>query len=253
MLRGDQQLARACRALLETVRLERLWTEEGPTPEAAELLQMAGRQLSQDERNVLLVAWTFWNGSGRLRLAELLEHVDADPMAALCTFVTARRGAQFHEAAVSVCETDESNQLLPWRNKMLLKPAKDSVDLCVVVRDIGRSLDFYQTTLGLEKTQEVATPYGNVHRLRFGTSLVKLMDPKQVPPAGPIGLEKQLGIRFMSFAIRNLSEVCTALEEKGVEFTIAETEVLPGLRVAMVKDPDGNIIELVEQGQGERR
>jgi catechol 2,3-dioxygenase-like lactoylglutathione lyase family enzyme len=247
MLRADQQLARACRALLETVRLERLWTEEGPTQEASELLETAGRQLSQDERSVLLVAWTFWNGSGRRRLAELLEHVDADPMAALCSFVLARRGAQSPGAAVSACETDERDQQLSGRNKMLLEPAKDSVDLCIVVRDISESLDFYQATLGLEKTQEVETPYGKVHRLRFGTSLVKLMDPKQVPPAGPIGLEKQLGIRFMSFAIRNLSGVCTALKEKGMEFTIPETQVLPGLRVAMVKDPDGNIIEFVEQ------
>lgn len=129
---------------------------------------------------------------------------------------------------------------------MLLKPAKESVDLCIVVSDIRKSLDFYQGTLGLEKTQELQTPYGNVHRLRYGTSLVKLMDPKHVPPAGPIGLEKQLGIRFLSFVIRDLSGVCTVLREKGVEFTVPETRVLPDMRIAMVKDPDGNIVEFVE-------
>jgi catechol 2,3-dioxygenase-like lactoylglutathione lyase family enzyme len=69
---------------------------------------------------------------------------------------------------------------------MLFKPAKDSVDLLIFVSDIRQSLDFYQGILGLEKTQEVQTPFGTVHRLRFGTSLVKLMDPKQAPPAGPI-------------------------------------------------------------------
>jgi catechol 2,3-dioxygenase-like lactoylglutathione lyase family enzyme len=131
---------------------------------------------------------------------------------------------------------------------MLLKPAKDSVDLLILASDIRKSLDFYQGTLGLEKTEEVQTPYGDVHRLRFGTSLVKLMDPKQVPPAGPIGLDKQLGVRCLSFTIRNLSGVCTVLNEKGVEFTVPETQVLPGLRIAMVKDPDGNIIEFVEHG-----
>lgn len=131
---------------------------------------------------------------------------------------------------------------------MLLKPAKDSVDLCIVVSDIRKSLDFYQGTLGLEKTQEVQTPYGEVHRLRYGTCLIKLMDPKHVPPAGPIGLEKQLGIRFLSFVIRDLSDVCTVLKERGVEFTMPETQVLPDTRSAMVKDPDGNIIEFVEHG-----
>src|SRR5262245_45998116 len=132
------------------------------------------------------------------------------------------------------------------RSEMLLNPAKDSVDVLIFVSDIGKSLDFYQGTLGLEKTQELETPYGNVHRLRYGTSLVKLMDPKQVPPAGPIGLDKQLGIRCLSFVIRDLSGVCTVLKKKGVEFTVPETQVLPGLRIAMVKDPDGKIIEFVE-------
>jgi catechol 2,3-dioxygenase-like lactoylglutathione lyase family enzyme len=131
---------------------------------------------------------------------------------------------------------------------MLLEPAKDSVDVCIVVSDIGKSLEFYQATLGLEKTQEIPTPYGMVHRLRFGTSLLKLMDPKQVPPAGPVGLEKQLGIRFLSFTIRDLGGVCAVLAGKGVEFTMPVTQVLPGTRIAMIKDPDGNIIELLEQG-----
>lgn len=131
---------------------------------------------------------------------------------------------------------------------MLLKPAKDSVELLIFVSDIKKSLDFYKGTLGLEKTQEVQTPFGTVHRLRYGTSIVKLMDPKQVPPAGPIGLEKQLGIRCLSFVIRDLSGVCTVLKEKGVEFTMPETQVLPDRRIAMVKDPDGNIIEFVELG-----
>jgi Ohr subfamily peroxiredoxin len=91
MLRDDQQLARACRALLATVRLEGLWTEDGPTPEASELLEADGGPLSSGERIVLLAAWTFWNGSGGLRLAEVLEQLDADPMEALCFLVMASK------------------------------------------------------------------------------------------------------------------------------------------------------------------
>jgi catechol 2,3-dioxygenase-like lactoylglutathione lyase family enzyme len=131
---------------------------------------------------------------------------------------------------------------------MLLTPAKDSVDVLIVARDIRKSLDFYHGTLGLEKEHEVQTPFGTVHRLRYGTSVIKLMDPKQVPPAGPIGLEQQLGIRYLSFVIRDLSRVCTVLKEQGVEFTMPETQVLPDTRIAMVKDPDGNIIEFNERG-----
>jgi catechol 2,3-dioxygenase-like lactoylglutathione lyase family enzyme len=131
---------------------------------------------------------------------------------------------------------------------MLLNRAKESVDVLIVVRDIEKSLGFYQGTLGLDKTEELQTPFGVSHRLRYGTSLVKLLDPKEVPPAGPIGFEKQLGFRFMSFGIRNLSEVCAALEKKAVAFVMPATQVTPGMRLAMVKDPDGNIVEFVQLG-----
>jgi hypothetical protein len=48
--------------------------------------------------------------------------------------------------------------------------------------------------------------------------------------------------------IHDLSGVCIVLKEKGVEFTVPEAQVLPDMRIAMVKDPDGNIIEFVEHG-----
>ena len=131
---------------------------------------------------------------------------------------------------------------------MLLNRAKESVDVLIVVRDIEKSLGFYQEILGLEKMEELQTPFGVSHRLRYGTSLVKLLDPREVPPAGPIGLEKQLGFRFLSFGIRNLSEVCSTLEKRSVEFVMPATQVTPDMRLAMVKDPDGNIVEFVELG-----
>lgn len=131
---------------------------------------------------------------------------------------------------------------------MPLHPAKDSVDLGIVVSDINKSLDFYQGLLGLEKSEELPTPFGTLHRLHFGNSDIKLIDPKAVPPAGTIGLEQQLGFRYITFVIKDISTMCSELKDKGVEFTIPETEFRPGVRVAMIKDPDGNIVELVQRG-----
>jgi hypothetical protein len=37
------------------------------------------------------------------------------------------------------------------------------------------------------------------------------------------------------------------LKEKGVEFTVPETQVIPDTRIATVKDPDGNVFEFVER------
>jgi catechol 2,3-dioxygenase-like lactoylglutathione lyase family enzyme len=129
----------------------------------------------------------------------------------------------------------------------MMKAAKDSLDLGILVSDIKASLNFYQNILGLEFVGITPVWFGTMHRLRFGTSDFKLIDPKTVPPKGVIGLEKQLGFRYVTFVIKGLTELCAELKGKGIEFTLPETEVRPGVRVAMVKDPDGNIVEFVER------
>jgi len=129
----------------------------------------------------------------------------------------------------------------------MMKPAKDSLDLGIVVSDIKASLNFYQNTLGLEFVGITPVWFGTMHRLRFGTSDFKLIEPKAAPPKGTIGLEKQVGFRYVTFVIKNLSELCAELKGKGVEFALSEREVRPGVRIAMVKDPDGNIVEFVER------
>jgi catechol 2,3-dioxygenase-like lactoylglutathione lyase family enzyme len=128
----------------------------------------------------------------------------------------------------------------------MLMPAKDSLD-GMVVSDIKASLNFYQDILGLEFVGITPVWFGTMHRLRFGTSDFKLIDPKTPPPRGLIGLENQLGYRYVTFGIKNISQVCSLLKNKGIEFTLPETEIRPGVRIAMVKDPDGNIVEFVER------
>ena len=129
----------------------------------------------------------------------------------------------------------------------MIKPAKGSLDLGVIVSDIKASLDFYQNILGLEFVGSVPLWFGTMHRLRFGTSDFKLIEPKVVPPRGAIGLENQLGFRYVTFVIENLSELCSDLKNIGIEFVLPETTIRPGVRIAMVKDPDGNIVEFVER------
>ena len=129
----------------------------------------------------------------------------------------------------------------------MMKPAKNSLDLGLIVRDIKASLNFYQNLLGLEFVGTTPLWFGTMHRLRFGESDFKLIEPKEVPPPGALGLEKQLGLRYVTFVIEDLSEVCTDLKKTGIEFTLPEREIRPGVCIAMVKDPDGNIVEFVER------
>lgn len=130
---------------------------------------------------------------------------------------------------------------------MLLKPAKEAIDIGVIVSDIAKSLSFYRDLLGLEKTQEMPTPLGTIHRLAYGQTDLKLVEANQTPGAGKIGLDQQLGFRYITFRVENLAEVCDRLRSEGLEFTIPQSEIIPGVHIAMVKDPDGNIVEFVER------
>jgi catechol 2,3-dioxygenase-like lactoylglutathione lyase family enzyme len=129
----------------------------------------------------------------------------------------------------------------------MMKPAKDSLDLGILVSDIEASLNFYQNLLGLDFVGVTPLWFGAMHRLRFGTSDFKLIEPNTIPPRGALGLEAQLGFRYVTFQIENLSELCSKLLSEGIEFALPEKEIRPGVRIAMVKDPDGNIVEFVER------
>ena len=129
----------------------------------------------------------------------------------------------------------------------MMEPAKDSLDLGILVSDIKKSLHFYQNTLGLKFVEEIRVWLGTMYRLRFGSSDFKLIDPDTLPPKGPIGLESQLGFRYVTFVVHNLSKICSQLQAEGIEFVVPENEVRPGVRIAMVKDPDGNIVEFVQR------
>ena len=131
---------------------------------------------------------------------------------------------------------------------MPMQPAKNCVDIGIVVKDIRKSLDFYQGLLGLKKIEEMPLWFGTMHRMGFGESFVKLIDPKKVPAGGKVGLDQELGFRYLTFVIGNIDEICQACEKAGVPFELPKKELRPGVRIAMVRDPDGNVVEFVQRG-----
>lgn len=130
---------------------------------------------------------------------------------------------------------------------MPMKPAKNSIDIGILVQDITKSLAFYEGLLGLRKLGEMPVSFGRMYRLAFGESAVKLIAPATVPPPGATGLTKSLGYRYLTFVVSNLDEVCAECERAGVKFDVTKRELRPGLQIAMVRDPDGNVVEFVQQ------
>ena len=127
--------------------------------------------------------------------------------------------------------------------------AKDSIDIGIVVRDGDAALRFYRDTLGLEHIAD--TPMGGggtMHRLMCGTTLVKVIEYEETPQAAnPIGgIPAASGYRYWTISVSNLDAMAAECEAAGYTVPVAPREIRPGVRIAMIEDPDGNYVELIE-------
>jgi len=132
---------------------------------------------------------------------------------------------------------------------MGVKLAKKAVDLGIVVRDKDAAVKFYRDTLGLEQIGEQAGSTGSVIvRLACGDAHIKIWtgtSPKTMAaPGGPTG--SATGNRYWTIHITNLDEVAAQCKAAGYKLAWEPREIRPGVRIAMVEDPDGNWVELLE-------
>ena len=72
MFRDDHQRARVCKALCNQLFVKGLFTEEGPTERAIDLLEEGGGTLSSGEQVLFRAAWDLWSSEGQLPFAGLL-------------------------------------------------------------------------------------------------------------------------------------------------------------------------------------
>lgn len=89
MFRNDRQMCEAIQALLETIRLDHLWTQDGPTHAALKYRDANGGPLSSGERILLLAAFDLWNGSGELKLSEVPGPLDPQKARKLLSLLSA--------------------------------------------------------------------------------------------------------------------------------------------------------------------
>jgi lactoylglutathione lyase len=124
--------------------------------------------------------------------------------------------------------------------------SKDSIDLGIVVKDVEGCLRFYGELLGLPRESDLPIPGGTMYRFLAGTTLIKLLHLGGGQPPSPPGLAGALGYRYYTITVEDLDGTAAELEAKGVPMVMRPRELLPGVRVAMISDPDGNVVELLQ-------
>ena len=132
---------------------------------------------------------------------------------------------------------------------MTIKLNKDSIDIGIVVRDADAALAFYRDTLGFEDTGTMPMlGGGTMYRLLCGSTLVKIVAPdKELPAtAPPGGITGAYGYRYWTISVSNLDDVADRCASAGYKVPVKPREIRPGVRIAMVEDPDGNWVEFLE-------
>jgi catechol 2,3-dioxygenase-like lactoylglutathione lyase family enzyme len=127
---------------------------------------------------------------------------------------------------------------------------KRAIDLGVVTTNGEAMLKFYRDALGLAYLREMKMPGGGVmHQLGCGDSVIKLVVVDALPAKAAIGgIRAANGNRYWTISVSNLGEMVTQCATAGYKIAVKETEIRPGVKIAMVEDPDGNWVEFLQVG-----
>ena len=134
---------------------------------------------------------------------------------------------------------------------MGIELTKQAIDLGIVTTNGAAMLGFYRDVLGLEFKGDMPMPggVGVMHRLLCGDSLIKLVVLPAVPAAAPPGgIQGASGYRYWTITVSNLAEMIKACADAGAKVVMGEREIRPGVRIAIVADPDGNWVEFLSVG-----
>lgn len=133
---------------------------------------------------------------------------------------------------------------------MSLDITKPSIDIGIVCNDIDAMLTFYGETLGLPLEGTIPMPGGGkMNRFKVGDSVIKVieLDPKPETPAAPGGIRGATGYRYWTITCSNLADCVARAGAAGAKIVVAAKEVRPGITIAIIADPDGNWVELLQE------
>ena len=89
---------------------------------------------------------------------------------------------------------------------------------------------------------------GTTHGLVCGTAVVKVIEYDETPgAANPVGgIPAASGYGYWTISVSNLDDLAAQCAEAGYTVAVEPREIRPGVRIAMIEDPDGNWVELLE-------
>ena len=117
--------------------------------------------------------------------------------------------------------------------------------VAVVTTDVDRAAAFYTEVLGFRETGRLETSHsGTLIFVSLNGTQVELFGGGE--PKDPRESEGRVGYKHIALLVDHVDAEYDRLKALGVEFFIEPTDAESGLRLAFLRDPDGNPIELLQ-------
>ena len=132
---------------------------------------------------------------------------------------------------------------------MSIEIKKSAIDIGIVAKDIDAMMNFYGEVMGLELEGSIDMPGGGtMNRFKVGDSVIKVieLDPAAPADAAPGGIRGATGYRYWTITVGNLEACVAKAAEAGAKIVVPAKVVRAGVTIAIIADPDGNWVELLE-------
>ncbi len=139
----------------------------------------------------------------------------------------------------------------------MVELSRPVLDIGLVVRDLEAALEFYGDKLGMKPTRKIPVdaktakqggiaggPF-DIQYMEFGEVNLKLVHFKDAPPPGPTGADGQTGFRYITMWVKDITSTYEEWKAKGVEFLSEPIRRTPEMQMVFMRDPEGNLIEIL--------
>lgn len=128
----------------------------------------------------------------------------------------------------------------------MIKLAKQELDVGIVPSDPEATTAFYRDVIGLKQLPSMQLGGGaEQRRFRIGRHMLKLNCQPKPPARQHGGIEQAIGIRLLALIIDDLEPTLARLQAADITHTTLPVPENLGFSVAFIKDPEGNVLELV--------
>jgi glyoxylase I family protein len=120
--------------------------------------------------------------------------------------------------------------------------------------DLAAQEAFYTKHFGFKRSRTFNRgKHDEFFMLKLGSIRLELFPADHTQTAETQGGEQDVGFKHLAFDVPRLEPVIAALQADGIQFDpiIDCDDVAPGVRIVLFRDPEGNILELMEGYQDE--